>query len=171
MFSVSKPLVIQCLGVFIMSFVQKRRISIFPHWLIMGGHKIDLTLGHRYQNSEIYILYMLLLLANAESFKVIGNSVYRVSQKFVHTFPMPIKHIRTGQKYKVLVSVCTLDKYACFDNWLRRLETNPFAVSPKIFAHTDFCCSVSCRRLIKGYQLSSSCRGIPCSFCVGFSFD
>ena len=36
MFSVSKPLVIQCLGVFIMSFVQKRRISIFSHWLIMG---------------------------------------------------------------------------------------------------------------------------------------
>ena len=36
MFSVSKTLVIQCLGVFIMSFVQKRRISIFSHWLIMG---------------------------------------------------------------------------------------------------------------------------------------
>ena len=35
MFSVSKPLVIQCLGVFIMSFVQNRRISIFSHWLIM----------------------------------------------------------------------------------------------------------------------------------------
>ena len=26
-----------------------------PHWLIMGGHKIDLTLGHRYKKSEIYI--------------------------------------------------------------------------------------------------------------------
>ena len=84
---------------------------------------------------------------------------------------MPIKHIRTGQKSKVLLSVCTLDKYTCFENWFRGLKTKPFAVSPKIFAHTDFCCSVSCRRLIKGYQLSSSCRGIPCSFCVGFRFD
>ena len=46
----------RCLRVFWMVFVQKRRISFFFHWLIMERSHIDLTLGHRYQNSEIYIL-------------------------------------------------------------------------------------------------------------------
>ena len=70
-----------------------------------------------------------------------------------------------------LMPMCTLNKYTYFDNEFGKLETKPFAVAPKIFADTDFRGSVSCRRLIKGDLLSSLCRGIPCSFGVGFRFD
>ena len=35
MFSVSNLLLIQCLRVFLMAFVQKRRLSIFSNWLVM----------------------------------------------------------------------------------------------------------------------------------------
>ena len=41
------------------SFYQKWRFWKFPHWLSIGEVKIDLTLGHRYQNSEIYKLYLI----------------------------------------------------------------------------------------------------------------
>ena len=46
----------RCLRALLMVFVQKRCLSFFYRWLIMEkGRKIDLTLGHRYRNSGIYI--------------------------------------------------------------------------------------------------------------------
>ena len=40
-----------------------------------NGCKVDLTLGHRYPNSETHIWYILLRISIAESFKVLGHSV------------------------------------------------------------------------------------------------
>ena len=40
-----------------------------------GGHEIDLTLGHVYRNSEIYVLYVSSLLSIAESLKLIAHEL------------------------------------------------------------------------------------------------
>ena len=57
-------------------FCSKEAPFIFlPLTYIWRGHKFDLTLGYRYRNSEIYIVYTLLLVAIAENFKAIVQSV------------------------------------------------------------------------------------------------
>ena len=67
--------VTRCLEVFRCFSSKRGAFQLLPLTYNGEDRKIDLTLGHPYQNSEIYISYILVRISIAESFKVIGHSV------------------------------------------------------------------------------------------------